>query len=163
MSEDTAPRIDSREAFAAALRWGFEMAAADGARCITCVDANFELWPLDDPLLLQGLTAWLRLPMRRLVLLAARYDEVPQRQPRFTAWRRDWAHAILALKPPPELAQDLPTLLLDDHRLTVTLIDAVHWRGRAGLDPRARLLWQEKVDVILQRSEPAFAVTTLGL
>ena len=73
---DTVPRIDSREAFVAAVRWGFERAAADGARTITCVDTNFESWPLDDPRLLQGLTAWLRQPMRQLVLLAARYDDV---------------------------------------------------------------------------------------
>ena len=166
MSDDTPgtlPRIDSREAFVAAVRWGFERAAADGARTITCVDTNFASWPLDDPLLLQGLTAWLRQPMRQLVLLAARYDEVPRRQPRFTAWRRDWAHAVQALQPPQELADNLPTLLLDDRKLSVHLIDPVHWRGRAALDGRARLLWQEKVDVILQRSEPGFAVTTLGL
>ena len=65
------PTIDTRESFVAALRWGFETAAAEGARCITCVDPSFEHWPLDDPGLLDGLTAWARLPQRRLVLLAA--------------------------------------------------------------------------------------------
>lgn len=157
------PTIDSRESFAAALRWGFEAAASDGARCITCVDANFEHWPLDDPALLQGLTAWAKLPQRRLVLLAAHYDEVPQRQPRFTAWRRDWGHVVSAFQPPEEFAASLPTLLLDDRKLCVHLIDAVHWRGRADRDPRAHQHWQEQVDVVLQRSGPAFTVTTLGL
>ena len=159
----TAPSIDSRESFTSALHWGFDAAIAQGARCITCVDASFEAWPLDDVALLHRLTAWLRLPQRRLVLLAASYAEVPQRLPRFTVWRRDWAHAIEALQPGPEFAADLPTLLLDDRSISVHLIDALHWRGRAAADARARLLWQEKIDVVLQRSEPAFAVTTLGL
>ena len=157
------PSIDTRESFAAALRWGFENAAADGARCITCVDTSFEHWPLDDPGLLEGLTAWAKLPQRRLLLLAARYDEVPRRQPRFTAWRRDWAHAVTALQAPQDFAADLPTLLLDDRKTSVHLIDALNWRGRAAVDPRARMLWQEKIDVVLQRSEAGFAVTTLGL
>ena len=157
------PLIDTRESFGAALRWGFETAAADGARCITCVDASFEHWPLDDLGLLAVLTAWARLPQRRLVLLAARYDEVPRRQPRFSAWRRDWAHVITALQATQDFANDLPTLLLDDRKLSVHLVDAQNWRGRAALDVRSRLLWQERVDVVLQRSEPGFAVTTLGL
>ena len=157
------PRIDSRESFSAALRWGFDRAFANGARCIICSDPHFEAWPLNDPALLQQLTAWLRLPQRRLVLLAASYDTVPRQLPRFTIWRRDWAHAIQALQPQPEFALDLPTLLLDDRNISVHLIDPLHWRGRAADDTRTRVLWQEKIDVVLQRTEPAFAVTTLGL
>ena len=163
ISSVSVPLIDSRASFGDALRWGFDSAIANGARCITCADPNFEAWPLDDAALLQRLTDWLRLPQRRLVLLAASYDTVRQRLPRFTAWRRDWAHAIQAWQPPQEIALDLPTLLLDDRSVSVHLVDALHWRGKAAVDARSRLLWQEKIDVVLQRSETAFAVTTLGL
>ena len=163
MSDEPTPTIDSREGFAAALRWGFERAIADGARSITAVDPTFEHWPLDEPHLLQALTAWMRLPQRRLVLLAARYDEVPRRQPRFTAWRRDWAHAMTVLQAPQEFVEKLPTVLLDDRRVSVSLLDPLNWRGRTSLALRTRLHWQEQIDVVLQRSEPAFAVTTLGL
>ena len=162
MSEP-APLIDSRESFTAALRWGFETAIEQRARCITCVDPGFEEWPLDDAALLQRFTAWLRLPQRRLVLLAANYDAVPRRLPRFTAWRRDWAHAIQAWQVAQEFALDVPTLLLDDRSVTVHLLDPLHWRGRAAVDAHSRLLWQEKIDAVLQRSDAAFAVTTLGL
>jgi hypothetical protein len=157
------PEIDSFKAWAEALRWGLETACSEGARCITCVDPSFEHWPLNDAALLQTLTTWARLPQRRLVLLAARFDEVPRRHPRFTAWRRDWAHVVQALQSPPELAAELPSVLLDDRLLSAQLLDADHWRGRVALDRRAHLLLQERVDVVLQRSEPAFAVTTLGL
>jgi hypothetical protein len=160
---DGGPKIDSGAAFVAALHWGFESAIQGGARCLTCVDAHFEDWPLDDPGLLQRLGAWLRLPQRRLVLLAADYGSVPARHPRFNAWRRDWAHAIQAWQPPEDLAPDLPTLLLDDRCVSVQLIDPLHWRGRASLDPRVARNWQERIDAVMQRSGPAFPVIVLGL
>ncbi len=160
---DAAPVIDGPAAWQAAVAWGIDAAIARGARRITCVDPDFEHWPLDDVTLLQRLTAWLRLPQRRLVLLARHYDEVPRRHPRFTAWRRDFAHAIEAWQAPQELAHDLPMLLLDDGPISVQLIDDLRWRGRAGADQRAATLWRERIDVVLQRSEPGFAVSTLGL
>ncbi|MCY7316525.1 MAG: hypothetical protein LH480_13150 [Rubrivivax sp.] len=160
---EAVPAIDSREGFQRAVLWGMTTALASGARRITCVDADFDAWPLDEPAWLEPMAAWLRLPMRQLVLLAARYDSVPRRHPRFTAWRRDWGHAVQTLQAPAEMADNLPTLLFDDRRTCVQLIDAVHWRGRAGVDARTRLQWHDTVDVVLQRSEPAFAATTLGL
>ncbi len=157
------PIIDSRSAYRAALRWGFATAIDRGARVITCVDPDFAEWPLSDPELLEQLTAWLRLPQRSLVLLAAGYDEVPRRHPRFTAWRRDWAHVLQAWQAPAEMAGDLPSVLLDERSVNVQLIDATHWRGRAQIDLRSTHLWHERIDVVLQRAERAFAVNTLGL
>jgi len=157
------PVIDTRAAWQAAVAWGLGTAVARGARRITCVDPGFEHWPLDDPALLQGLTAWLRLPQRRLVLLARNYDTVPRRFPRFTAWRRDFTHAVEAWQAPQELSQDLPSVLVDDGAVSLQLIDDVHWRGRAAVDPRAATLWRERIDVVLQRSAPGFDASTLGL
>ncbi len=159
----TPPVINSRSAYVDALCWGFDTAIEQGARQLLCVDANFEHWPLGDAALLQSLTAWMRLPQRRLVLLAASYEEVPRRHPRFNMWRRDWAHALAFWQAPEELAADLPTLLLDDRDLSVHLIDAEHWRGRAEINPRSARLWRDRVDVVLQRSASAFPVNTLGL
>jgi hypothetical protein len=157
------PAIDSQASWQAALRWGFATAQAQGARTITCVDPSFESWPLDDAALLQGLAAFLRQPGRRLQLLAASYDEVPRRLPRFATWRRDWSHAMQTLVVPEEFAAELPSLLIDDRQTSVRLIDPVHWHGRASLEGRTRWLLQEQVDVVLQRSDPGFPVTTLGL
>jgi hypothetical protein len=112
---------------------------------------------------LTSLATWLRLPMRRLVLLAARYDTVPREHARFNAWRRPWVHAIEPWQAPAEMAAELPSLLLGDEGTTVHLIDAEHWRGRARVDGRGAHIWQQRLDVVLQRSERAFAVNTLGL
>ena len=157
------PAIDSRTAFVQALHWGFHTAIAQDARRLLCVDANFAEWPWDDPALLQDLTAWLRLPQRRLVLLARSYDDLPRQRPRFNGWRAEFGHAIEAWQAPEDLARDLPTLLTCDGAVSVHLVDALHWRGRTSSDVRGARRWCEQIDVVLQRSERAFAVQTLGL
>lgn len=159
----TVPTIDSRSGFAAALQWGFQTAFDQGARRIVCSSPDFADWPFDDPALLQGLTAWLKRPQRRLQLLARSYDEVPRRYPRFNAWRVDWAHAIEGYVAPEELAADLPTVLVSDGAVSVHLIDALRWRGRVEHDERRARLWCDELDVVLQRSERGFATSTLGL
>lgn len=158
-----APVIDSRAAFAAALHWGVEQAIARDARRIVAVDPDFADWPLGDAAWLGRLTTWLQRPQRSLVLLAARWDEVPRRHPRFVPWRRDWAHAVWPHEPPPDLADALPSLLLDDGPLVVRLFDHAHWRGRAGLDPREARPLRDEIDAFLQRSTAAFPATVLGL
>lgn len=158
---DSLPTIRSRAEFLAAIRWGFAHADAQAARRIVCVDPDFADWPLDEPALLDALTAWLKRPQRKLVLLAASYDEVPRRHPRFVAWRTNWAHAVEAVSPVERI--ELPTLLLDDGDLSVQLIDRTHWRGRVETDRRSARSWRDEVDAVLQRCEPALPVYRLGL
>ena len=157
------PVIDSPATFVAALHWGFAAAIERGARRIVAVDADFASWPLDDPALLERLGTWLRRPQRELVLVAATFDEMPRRHPRFVAWRQLRAHVIPGWQAPDDLDLPLPTLLLDDGPLLVRLIDPVHWRGRASLDARAARLQRDEIDALLQRSEPAFPANQLGL
>ena len=157
------PVIDSRAGFAQAVLWGFQTAIGQGTRRLLCVDTNLAEWPLDDPALLQALTTWLRLPQRRLVLLACSYDDMPRRCPRFNGWRANFAHAIEAWQPPEDLARELPTVLTCDGAVSVQLVDAVRWRGRTALDGRRARQWCEQLDAVLQRSERAFPVQRLGL
>lgn len=157
------PRIDSRTSFAQALLWAFDAAFADNARRIVCCDRDFAHWPLDEKTLLTNLATWLRLPQRRLVLLAETWDEVPRRHPRFTGWRRDWVHAIDTWQASAEQGPSLPSVLASDSGAVVHLIDAVHWRGRAQQDAREAKQWSEQLDVVLQQCERGFAANTLGL
>lgn len=155
--------FDSRTAYREALAWGLRQAFGARARRILAVDADFADWPLDDAVLLDELGAWLRLPQRQLLLLAASFDDVPRCQPRFTQWRRPYAHAVLALRVPEDERRELPALLLSDRGTLVRLIDTARWRGRASVDERAASLLLEQIDAISQRSEPAFPAHTLGL
>ncbi len=162
-SPETPPRVDSREAWLVALRWGFTRAMASASRRIVCVDTNFDEWPLNAADLHSELTVWLRGPQRQLVLLAAHFEHVPQRHPRFMAWRPAWAHAVVPVAVPPEWADAVPSLLLDDADTLVELRDPLLWRGHASTDGRSAHLAREQVQVLLQRAESAFPVHTLGL
>lgn len=160
---EPAPIIDSRSGFQSAVRWALTQALAQGARRLLVCDEQLADWPLDEPPVLETLTAWARLPQRRLVLLVRRWDEVPRRYPRFIAWRRDWDHALEAWTPVDEAPRELPTLLTSDTGVCVQLVDRLRWRGSAAVDLRRARLCTDAVDAVLQRSERAFAVKTLGL
>ena len=161
-SDAEPPLIQSRSGFADAVAWAVRsLSAVDARRMVWCSE-RFDDWPLDDPALLEQLTAWLRLPQRRLVMLGRQFDSIRRHQPRFIAWRRDWAHAQEAWTPPAEMGE-LPTLLVTDRAITVQLIDSVHWRGRASVDERRAYQLREQIDAFQQRSEAAFPVHQLGL
>lgn len=157
------PAIDARTGWVQALLWGFDSAMAAGAHQIVCVDPDFAHWPLDDAALHRALAGWLRRPQRRLVLLAAHFDEVPRRHPRFMGWRRDWVHAMATLVVPEECAAGLPQRLLDDGDVSVQLFDATHWRGRAARDARTAQALRLETDALLQHASPAMALNVLGL
>lgn len=155
--------IDSRGAFETSLHEALATAWSQRARRMVWVDPDFAAWPLDDAAWLQRLGEWLRLPQRRLLLLADDFEGLRQRCPRFVALYPLWSHAIAAHSPLPEDAVELPSLLLADSTVLVQLLDKDHWRGWSSFEPAALRLCQERVDALLQRSEPAFAATTLGL
>jgi hypothetical protein len=157
------PVVDSRAAFQAAVVQAPAWAERAGARRLLWVDADFADWPLDDQRLLPGLSRWLRLPQRELVLLGADFEAVAQRRPRFMAWYRGWTHAVRAWTPLAAEDRELPTLLLIDGAAVLQVFDRYHWRARwdegtAGVQP-----WGHQIDALLQRCAPALPATTLGL
>lgn len=157
----SASLITGRSEYRAAVRLALSQAAAERARELVFVDPDFEAWPLEDAQVLAALTAWARLPKRQLLIVACRFDELPRRCPRFTAWRRDWAHVIACHATEVEASQ-VPTLLLAGKH-SLTLADRLQWRGHWLDDDSQISAWREVVDVLMQRSEPDFAANTLGL
>ncbi len=155
--------IDSRSAFRNAVQQAVARALAQRARRMLWVDSDFADWPLDDPALLQALIDWLRLPQRQLLLLASNYEELRHRRARFVAWYRLWSHAVSAQGPAEEDVALLPCLLRVERTRLVQLQDKIHWRGWISEEPAVLQASKERTDALLQRSSPAFAVTTLGL
>lgn len=149
--------------FEAAVRSTIGAALGRDARTLLWVDPDFAAWPLGDGALLESITAWLRLPMRRLVLLGARWDRLERAHPRFAQWRTPWSHAIDAREPTDLTAADLPTLLLDDGPMVLELWERDPPRGRAGRDAAAAAAARDRIDAPLQRSSPAWPVKPLGL
>lgn len=162
-ASDVTPPLRSPADFERGCLWALEHALQSRSRCMTWIDTDFSAWPLDHAQLIETLGAWLRLPQRRLVLIARDYAPLQRRHPRFVAWRRNWSHAIEAWSPSEGVDLQLPTLLIDDHRLCLQVFDVAQGRGRITLDESAVRQWSDEIDALLQRCEAAFAVHHLGL
>lgn len=146
-----------------ALRAGL-LAMADDlqSRHLLWRDQDFQHWPLDESAVLDALARWLRLPGRNITLLGADFEGMARQHPRFLPWRRMRAHAIHVRQPADVQGADLGGLLLGPTR-AVQWLDKLHWRGRI-VDKRADLAdLHQKCDALLQQSEAAWPVTTLGL
>lgn len=155
--------FDTRKAFQENLIMAVVGAAVEGRRELCWVDADFADWPLDDPSLIDALTRWARQPQRRFLMVAWSFDEVARRHPRFTQWRRTWAHRLECRSAPEVSRSEMPTLMLAGELYSLQLMDRRHWHGR-WLDDEAELrAWRDVVDAILQRSEGDFPANTLGL
>jgi hypothetical protein len=153
--------IDGRSEFTEAVRRSLALAVQQRERELCFVDPDFEVWPLDDPLVLDALGTWARLPQRRLVMVASRFDTIARMFSRFTTWRGTYAHVVDAFATQVEPSQ-VPALLLAGP-CSLLLADRLRWRGHGLGTDKEVADWREVVDVLLQRSEPGFSANTLGL
>ena len=154
------PAVDSLASYHAALHWGVAQASARSARTLWCVDEDFADWPWNQPELLQALVPWLRLPQRRLVLVARQFDTLQRRHPRFVAWRADWAHAVDTWAPS---EGERPVLPADDGATLVHRLQAPDWRVSVVTDAARAQAARGEVQALLARCESAFPVKALGL
>lgn len=155
-------RIAGRSEFQAAVRAAFAEAGAAGWHQITLCDADFAMWPLNEPVVIDCLTAWVN-ARRHLNLLALDYDEVLRRHPRFVRWRVQWAHAVQARALVEVQPADVPTLLHAPGALALRLLDPLRQQGRVSRLASDIASDGELIDAISQRSIEAFPPTTIGL
>jgi hypothetical protein len=153
-----------REALRAALAGLAAVAPAAGPvpREAWMIDRHFAEWPLEHDSVLDGLSAWLRPAGRRLHLIGHDFDTTARALPRFARWRRDWSHRIDVVRPADGQAR-VPVRGLFTGAGAWQWLDAPDWRLRE-LDSAVQVrLVQEQIADFLQRCEPAWPVTTLGL
>ncbi len=168
MTEDDADRpgaatpIEGRQDFQRELLAALEHCAAEGVAQLWFADLDFDDWPLGQPAVVDALARWAG-ARRRLTLLAAGYARVPQRFPRWIAWRQQWSHVVQCRVVQEEFVAQLPCLLLAPDRVAVRLFDRERYRGRVLREPVDLLRCRELIDALWQRSEEGFPVTTLGL
>jgi len=123
---------------------------------------DFTEWPLDEAVVLQALTDWLRGAGHRMRFIGHDFEATSRRHPRLARWHRDWSHRIDAWRPTTPLEGEPTGLLLCGDRLW-QLLDNVHWRTRTVSDAPMLRAWREQSDACLQRCEAAWPATTLGL
>ena len=147
---------------AAAPAWVFDVLPTR----VMLSDLQFADWPLDEPAVLASLSAWLRPPGRTLWMVGLDFAAVARRFPRFARWRRDWAHRVEVWQP---TDGEWPA----DQRMLLAPTLAAQWLDAPNAHTIARLrvitnavhvqaLHSQSAD-FLQRCEPAWPVTTLGL
>lgn len=154
--------IDGRVEFRAALQQAFADLAESNCREVWLCDRNFAEWPLSDAATLAQLAKW-AYAHRRLVVLAADFNCIERRHPRWTAWRRRWNHVVACRLVDAADADSIPCLFLAPPQIGVQLHDVESYRGirTSGASDMVRM--RSEFDAYLQRSSESFAATTLGL
>jgi len=133
-----------------------------GTRDLWLADPDFADWPLDEPAVQAAMAAWLRQGGRQIRIAGQHFDQTARLHPRFARWRRDWSHAIAVSTPsegvlPPALCGLLAA------PLWLQWQDAPDWRLRCFTDVVHARAIQAQIADFLQRCEPAWPATTLGL
>ena len=154
--------FDSEAAFAQAVWAGIEQARQHGLREITICDPHFAFWPLSQERVLSALTAFVKLPGRRLVLVAQGYDHLRRRHPRFLRWRAVWGHAVtpLCFQDP---SAELHSVLLADRAYALRLHAPDVWSGAWVTDRQRLIALVEQVAVWRQQSHPDLPINLTGL
>lgn len=154
-------QFTGRQAFAQTVRAALACAAEQGWAELILSDADFADWPLNEPGVAQSLQAWARRG-RRFTLLAADYDELRQRHPRFLAWRRTWDHLIDCRLAPGRSASAFPSVLWSPvwfmHRF-----DPLHCTLTCSTQTEAREDLRGVLDELLRDSRPGLPASILGL
>jgi hypothetical protein len=174
MNPDAAPtpppaahpgRFEGPAAFAEAVRWAWREAIARGARRIVFADEDFAAWPLGDTEALAASAAWMRLPQRRLVLLAPgpAYEAVERLHARFAQWRTPWSHAIDAHELPDDAALAAPCAVGSDAGPGLLVQSRESWAGHTFDGGRSAQAVRERIDALLQRSPIGWPAKRLGL
>ena len=164
MSEELPPSriITSRGEFHEALRESFALMADQGCREVFIADPAFADWPLGERAVIENLTRW-AYAHRKLTVLAQSFDEFPRRHIRWVEWRRQWAHVVECRSLAEDDAGKLTGLFLAPGLCTLRVLDAEHYRAILSFEPADAIRTRDDLDALLQRSEEAFPVTTLGL
>lgn len=166
-----AGKFEGRSVFVAQLRHALLQACVAGARDLYCFDEGLVDWPWSDAEVLAALTAWAK-PYRRLHLLAAQYEDLRLRHPRFVRWRGNWGHCVQARAYAPDAlaaagacggALSFFTATGVEQPISLSLFDKSLWRVTISSEADDALQKSQWFDALAQRSEESFAVTTLGL
>jgi hypothetical protein len=153
--------FESRSEFQQALRDAFAEVAQHGGRELWLCDRDFANWPLGERGVVESLTQW-AYAHRKLVVLAAHFDEVVRRHARWLEWRVQWSHIVECRTVHEDEVPQMPSLLFAPGCVGVRRLDELH-RGRIYREGSDLARCQEWIDAIAQRSTEAFPVTTLGL
>ena len=154
-------RFAGRIAFAQLIRDSLAAAGEQGWNQLILCDGGFEDWPLNEKEVIDSLNAWAR-SGRNFTIVAAQYDGIVRRHPRFVNWRRTWGHVVDSRICRQVDTVNFPSVLWSP-RWALQRLDPVRCCGIAGAEPERIVQLREVLQELLQVSSPGFPATTLGL
>lgn len=136
-------------------------------REILMADLDFQIWPLNSPVLESSLRGFfLTSRVNRLRLLTGPDHRITQQAPRLIRVLTQFSHAFNCRTPPDHLMQrfssDFSLLVVDRARL-VRRFHQDRPRGTVEFDPDEARLWTDLFEAIWDESSPGLSATTLGL
>lgn len=137
------------------------------AASLICLDEDFEHWPLGERACVASLEQWaLAHRHSQCHMLALDWSKVGRRHPRWVQWRAPWGHRVHCRQISEDEQSSLQVfrpLLVLQGVMGLRMLDTE--RGIAVWSRRPAVLaeWWHEGDAILQRSQEAMPVTTLGL
>ncbi len=149
------------QVFSQLVRDAFAQASIEGWPEMVWSDPNYLDWPLREREVVEALHQWAG-SGRKLVMLAAQYEDVRRFHPRFVTWRGTWDHLVVCRVCKGMDAQQVPSALWSPH-WAMRRLDMVRSTGVASDDTQWRALLKEELDECRRQSGPGFSVTTLGL
>jgi hypothetical protein len=162
-STSTRRAFDTRAGYHQALQAALQRALDERAREMWWMDRDFAEWPLSSDEWIHTLTQWLKLPGRRITLLAADFGVIERVHGRFVRWRRDWSHCVHGRHPLELEASSMRSLYADDSGGAVALHDPARFAGWADHRGIECTETRRYIDAILQRCEEAFPSLVLGV
>lgn len=155
--------FDTRAGYHQALQAALQQALDERAREMSWIDRDFAEWPLSSDDWIHTLAQWLKLPGRRITLLAADFGVIERVHGRFVRWRRDWSHCVHGRRPLEMEAASMRSVYADDAGTAVALHDPARFAGWADHRGTECAEMRRYIDAVLQRSEEAFPSLVLGV
>jgi len=155
--------FDTRSEFQAHLLNNVSMAQRE----ILMADLDFQIWPLNSPILEDSLRAFfLASRVNRLRLLTGPGHRIAQQAPRLMRVMTQFSHAFTCRTPPDNLmhrfASDISLLVIDRARL-VRRFHQDRPRGVVEFNADEAHVWTDLFETIWEESSPGLSATTLGL
>lgn len=163
MDEAPSGRISSWRDFSDRVSAALAVAAVGGGS-LTLIDADFAKWPLGQRNVVEAFQQWaLASKGHTCTLVAGDFSAFALTHPRWVTWRTRWGHRLACHEAPPECLSKLQATFILQDTLGFRLVESRHGAGFWTRDKADLRVWQQEIDVILQRSHEAMPPTTLGL
>jgi hypothetical protein len=141
--------------------------AATRPEPLFCLDQDFSHWPLGEAGCVAALSQWVQgHPRAQCTMMASDWSRVAAQHPRWVSWRAPWGHRVLCRSPQPDeggCTQEIHALIVLRGVLGLQVLDSERCIAVWSRKPQVLSRWWQQGDVILQRSQDAMPITTLGL